>query len=72
MDKIVHEEWLKRNNWVYDPNYADSRLAVPVEKEQDKAQLGPDILKVQEYMAGKINISDICEQYGLTFNRRNK
>ena len=68
---IIHEEWLKRNDWVYDEQYGDPSLAVPYEelsKEQqdkDKAQIGPAIEKVQDYVNGLINVEDICEQYGL-------
>ena len=40
MGATIHEEWLKRNSWVYDPNYGDPKLAVPYDQlskeEQDK------------------------------------
>lgn len=68
----IHEEWLKRNDWVYDPNYGDPKLAVPYEKlskeeqDKDKAQLAPAIEKVQAYIDGKIDIESICEKYGLS------
>lgn len=41
----VHEEWLKRNSWVYDPSYGNPAQAKPysdlseVEKEKDRAQI---------------------------------
>ena len=72
MASIIHDEWLKRNSWVYDPNYGDPKLAVPYaelsKEEQDKdiAQLGPAIKKVQDYVKGIINIDDIREKYGLS------
>lgn len=71
MASTIHEEWLKRNEWVFDPNYGDPKLAVPYnqlskeEQDKDKAQLGPAIEKVQAYIDGKINIEDICSQYGI-------
>ena len=39
----IHEEWLKRNDWVFNPDYGDPKLAVPYselseeEKEKDRA-----------------------------------
>jgi hypothetical protein len=71
MGATIHEEWLKRNSWVYDPNYGDPKLAVPYEKlskeeqDKDKAQIGPAQAKVQAYMSGLIDIASICEQYGI-------
>ena len=47
MASTIHEEWLKRNSWVFDPNYGDPKLAVPYaqlskeEQDKDKAQVGP-------------------------------
>ena len=69
---VVHDEWLKRNSWVYDPNYGNPSLAVSFDKlskeEQDKdiAQLIPAIEKVKAYIAGQIDINAICSAYGLT------
>ena len=71
MGATIHEEWLKRNSWVYDPNYGDPKLAVLYEQlskdeqDKDKAQIGPAILKVQAYMKGLINIEEICERYNI-------
>ena len=68
---IIHEEWLKRNDWVFDPNYGDPNLAVPYDKlskeeqDKDRAQLEPAILKVQNYKDGLIDIEDICFKYHL-------
>ena len=42
---IVHDEWLKRNDWVYHPEHGDPVLAKPYEelpkeeKEKDRAQV---------------------------------
>ena len=42
MASIIHNEWLKRNNWVFNPNYGNPELAVPFEQlsieEQDTTQ----------------------------------
>lgn len=78
MASIIHEEWLKRNDWVYDPNYGDPRLAVSFEQlskeEQDKdiAQLAPAIAKVEAYMMGKVDVIEICDKYGLGSNKKSK
>ena len=72
MASIIHDEWLKRNEWVFDSNYGDPKLAAPFEQlskeeqDKDRAQLGPAISKVQAYLEGKIDINTICEQYGLS------
>lgn len=71
MGAIIHDEWLKRNSWVFDQNYGKPELAVPYdqlsveEQNKDKAQLGPAIAKVQAYTNGLIDIDEICNQYGL-------
>ncbi|MBQ4263367.1 MAG: hypothetical protein IJB83_03875 [Bacilli bacterium] len=71
MASIIHEEWLKRNDWVFHPEYGDPKLAVPYsqlseeEKDKDKAQLLPAQLKVQDYINGLIDIEQICEQYNI-------
>ena len=71
MAAIVHEEWLKRNSWVFDPNYGKPELAVPYtelspeEQKKDLAQITQAIKKVQAYVNGQINIDDICEQYNI-------
>lgn len=67
----IHEEWLKRNSWVYDSNFGDPKLAVPYEQlskeeqDKDKAQVGPAQAKVQAYLNGLIDVESICEQYGI-------
>lgn len=69
MGANIHEEWLKRNSWVYDSNYGDSKLAVPYEKllkeeqDKDKAQVKLAQAKVLAFLNGLIDIKAICEQY---------
>mgnify|MGYP003302334307 CR=1 FL=1 len=71
MASVIHDEWLKRNDWVFNPEYGDPKLAVPYaqlsqeEKDKDKAQLGPAQAKVLAYVSGLINIEEICTQYNL-------
>ncbi len=71
MGSVIHEEWLKRNSWVYDSNYGNSELAVPYaqlsreEQDKDKAQVGPAQAKVQAYLNGLVDVEKICEQYGI-------
>jgi len=42
---VVHDKWLERNNWVYNPDYGNPDLAKPYkelseeEKEKDRAQI---------------------------------
>ena len=78
MAEVIHNEWLKRNSWVYDPNYGNPKLAVPYaelekeEQDKDKAQLLPAIEKVQAYINGLIDIDALCEQYGIPANRQFK
>ena len=72
MASTIHEEWLKRNEWVFHPEYGDPKLAVPYEQlskeeqDKDKAQLGPAQAKVQAYINGLINIEEICAQYNIS------
>ena len=72
LGSIIHEEWLKRNSWVYDPNYGDPKLAVPYEQlskeeqDKDKVQLVQAQKKVQDYMMGLIDIDTLCNQYGIS------
>ena len=71
MASIIHDEWLKRNDWVFNPEYGNPKLAVPYsqlskdEQDKDKAQLGPARAKVQAYIDGLIDIEEICYQYNL-------
>ena len=69
MASYIHEEWLKRNSWVFDPNYGNPKLAVPYnelsqeEKDKDIAQLLPACNKVEAYKKGLINIDELCDKY---------
>ena len=71
MASTIHEEWLKRNDWVFDANYGDPKLAVPYEllskeeQDKDKAQVAPAVEKIKAYMSGLIDINALCEQYGI-------
>ena len=71
MASVVHNEWLKRNNWVFDPNYGDPKLAVPYlqlsteEQEKDKIQIKQAVLKVLAFVNGLIDIEALCEQYNI-------
>lgn len=71
MASHIHEEWLKRNSWVFDSNYGDPKLAVPYnelsqeEKDKDIAQLLPACSKVEAYKQGLINMEELCDKYGI-------
>jgi hypothetical protein len=71
MGSTIHEEWLGRNSWVYDPSYGNPALAVPYEQlpkdeqDKDKAQIGPAQEKVRAYKNGLIKVEDLCKQYGI-------
>ena len=78
MGSNIHDEWLKRNSWVYDPKDGDPKLAVPYEQlskeeqDKDKAQIGPAQKKVLDYMNGLIDIDVICEQYGISSSSKTR
>lgn len=69
MGSFVHEEWLKRNQWVFDPNYGNQSLAVPYEKlteeekDKDKVQIIQAGAKIQSYKNKMINIDNLCENF---------
>ena len=71
MASIIHDEWLKRNDWVFHQNYGNPKLTVPYaqlpknEQDKDKVQLENAQIKVQEYINGFVNIEEICEKYNL-------
>ena len=71
MSKIIHEKWLERNSWVFDPNYGNPNLAVPYAslseelKKKDRIQIEPAVSKVKDYMNGLINIEEIIYKYKL-------
>ena len=76
MASVIHEEWLNRNSWVYDPNYGNPSLAVPYEElskeeqDKDKDQIQPAVHKIQDYKDGLIDIEKLCEEYNLSSNAR--
>lgn len=76
MANIIHNEWLKRNDWVFNPEYGNPQLAVPYEQlskeeqDKDKAQLWPAQAKVQAYIDGLLDIEQICVQYNLSTSKK--
>lgn len=71
MSSVVHAEWIKRNDWVLNPDYGDPVLAKPyaelpeAEQVKDTNQLRQAIEKVEAYQRGEINIDDIRKEYAL-------
>ena len=73
MASVIHDEWLKRNDYIRGPveQGGNPALAVPYEQlsreEQlkDLAQLPPAVKKVQAYLNGLIDIEQICSQYNI-------
>lgn len=71
MASTIHDEWLKRNDWVFNPEYGDPKLAVPYsqlskeEQDKDKAQLAPAQAKILAFLKGSLDIEQVCEQYNL-------
>ena len=71
MASVVHDEWLKRNDWVFDSEYGDPNLAVSYEdlsedeKLKDKIQLDNAQKKVEEYAKDLIDIEELCTKYNL-------
>ena len=71
MASVVHDEWLKRNDWVFDSEYGDPNLAVSYEdlsedeKYKDKIQLDNAKEKVEEYVKDLIDVEELCTKYNL-------
>lgn len=71
MASLVHNAWLQRNEWVFDPNYGNPSQAVPYEqlseeeKAKDRDQVLAGINKVQSYLKGEINIDSIINEYNI-------
>ena len=69
MGAVIHDEWLKRNDWVFDKEYGNPTLAVPYEqlpedeKDKDKAQIVQALGLIETYKMGLTNIESICEHY---------
>lgn len=78
MASIVHQEWLKRNTWVCDPNYGDPKLTVPYKKlskeeqDKDKVQVEYACQKVQAYVDGLIDIESLCNIYSIKQSGKSK
>ena len=76
MAAIIHNEWLKRNSWVNDPNYGNPELAVSYEylskeeQDKDKIQIFYAQSKVNAYLNGIIEIDDICKQNSIQINTK--
>ena len=74
MASVVHDEWLKRNDWVFDSEYGDPNLAVSYEdlsadeKLKDNVQLDNAQEKVKEYIKGLIDIEELCTKYNLSIS----
>ena len=72
MASIIHNEWLKRNTWVYDKDYGNPKLAVSYEKlskeeqDKDKRQVILAQHKVLSYVGGLININELCNKYSIS------
>ena len=66
---IIHDEWLKRNVWVYDSKDGNPELTVSYEKlssfekEKDREQIFPAISIVKSYVNGLIDIDSIYSDY---------
>lgn len=71
MASLVHNAWLQRNEWVFDPNYGNPSQAVPYEqlseeeKAKDRNQVLAGINKVQSYLRGEINIDSVINEYNI-------
>ncbi len=70
MSSTVHEEWLKRNEWVYSPEDGDPNLAkpyaelIPEEKAKDRIQIRQAMEKVMRYKIGEISLYELNVKYG--------
>ncbi|MGN1298934.1 MAG: hypothetical protein ACI4UE_03005 [Candidatus Scatovivens sp.] len=71
MSSVVHDEWIKRNDWVLSPEYGDPVLARPYaelpesEQVKDTNQLRQAIEKVEAYQRGEIDIDRLKKEYAL-------
>lgn len=70
MSSVVHDEWLKRNDWVLSPEYGDPVLARPYaelpeeEKAKDRVQIRQAMEKVIRYKNGEISLEELQGKYG--------
>ena len=69
MASEIHDEWLKRNDWVFDPNYGNPAQAVHYaelseeEKEKDRAQLKFGLSLNQRLLSGEVKKQDLKEKF---------
>lgn len=70
MSSVVHDEWLKRNSWVFDLEYGNPDQAKPYqelsaeEKAKDRNQIKEAMTKVIKYREGEISLEDLESEFG--------
>lgn len=70
MSSVVHDEWLKRNDWVFSSDYGDPVLSKPYyelpkeEQAKDRVQIRQAIEKVMKYKQGEISLEELNTTYG--------
>lgn len=70
MSSVVHEEWLKRNSWVFNPQNGNPDQAKPYqelspeEKAKDRDQIKAAMTKVIKYREGEISLEDLESEFG--------
>lgn len=70
MSSVVHDEWLKRNSWVFDLEYGNPDQAKPYqelsaeEKAKDRNQIKEAMTKVIKYREGEISLEDLETKFG--------
>ena len=70
MSSVVHDEWLKRNSWVFDPEYGNPDQAKPYqelsaeEKAKDRNQIKEAMTKIIKYREGEISLEDLESEFG--------
>jgi len=78
MSAIVHEEWLKRNDWVYNPEYgnpvlAKSYLELPEEeKAKDRQQILQAIEKSRSLQRGDVTVASLEAEFGKQLEKEEK
>lgn len=69
MSSVVHDEWLKRNDWVYHPEYGNPDQAKPYEElspeeqAKDRVQIKEAMAKVIRYREGEITLDSLESQF---------
>lgn len=67
----IHEEWLKRNDWVFDKEYGNPAQAVPFdelskeEKDKDREQLKFGLELNEKLLNGKITKKELKEKFDI-------